>query len=61
MNKYGGRKFLIVILAALLFIVNDAFGWGLEEATIENIITVIAMFVGVEGIADAISRFKKKK
>ena len=58
--KYLSRKFLLVVAAGLLFICNDYFGWGLSDATITNIIFVVAGYLGVEGVADMISRFKKK-
>jgi len=59
-NNFKSRKFLLVVGAALLFVLNDYFGWGLTDATIQNVIVVIASFIGVEGIADIISRWKKK-
>ncbi len=59
--KKLGRKFWLVVVAGAIFIANDLWGWGLTEETIENVVIVVGGFVGVEGIADIVSRFKKNK
>jgi len=59
MKKLGGRKFVLSILGALLFVCNDAFNIGLTEGTIMNVIMVIGAYIGAEGVADIVSRFKK--
>jgi len=59
-NKVGGRKFILAVVFAVIFIANDMAGQILEETTIENILYVIGSFIGVEGVADIVERFKKK-
>jgi hypothetical protein len=50
-SRFSSRKFLIALLGVLV-----VFGVPLSDVQIAAITVLISAFVGVEGVADAISR-----
>jgi hypothetical protein len=60
-QTYPGRKFLLVALAGLLLALNDSLNLGIDRETIWQIVVLIGGFVGLEGAADIVSRFRAPK
>ena len=57
-KKLTSRKFWFTIIGILLPVLNEELGWGLSKDAVVSIITVIGMFLGVEGLADIVGRYK---
>jgi hypothetical protein len=59
-NKWLERKFWLAIATAVLIILNDGLGFGLDEETILNIIKTILGWILIEGGVDATKILKNR-
>lgn len=55
------RKFLVPIATGLLVGLNDAWSLGLGEGTINALVLTALGFVGVEGLGDAMERWRRPR
>ena len=55
MDKLRSRKFWIAIVGGLLIILNDQFGWGLDEASVNQFVTIAVGYILGQGAVDAVS------
>ena len=56
--KLKSRKLWLSLIAAVFPILNQTFGWGLDEQAVMKVIISLLAFVFVEGGADIASRLK---
>lgn len=55
--RFTSRKFLIAVLFPIFLILNGEFRWlGTEE--LSWVIKLLTLFMGTEGIADIVERYK---
>ena len=55
--RLTSRKFILTVVTFLLFVFSDQL--KIDEETRRHILTTFLGFVGVEGLADIVSRFDK--
>lgn len=55
--RLTSRKFVLTVITFLLFVFSDKL--GIDEETKRQILATFLGFVGVEGLADIVSRFDK--
>lgn len=58
LESFKSRKFLSAILTGMLNVVNGAAGFPIPESSIEWLNYLIITYIGAEGGADIVSRFK---
>ena len=58
-QKLTSRKFWLVILAAVLLVLNDGLGLGVDAETLTLLVKIILGYVLAEGAADVVSRLKQ--
>jgi uncharacterized membrane protein len=62
MSRYTSRKFLLVLTGVLFNLINgilEANGLkSLPPEALDSVNTLIGIFIGVEGVADVVSRSK---
>lgn len=56
-KRWTGRKLWLSILTAIFVILNAQFDW-LTQTQINDVIKVIGYFIGFEGVADIVTRFR---
>ena len=59
-SKWKSRKFWLAVVAAVFVVLNEGLGLGLPEETITAFVILILGWLGVEGTADVVSRYKDK-
>lgn len=58
-EKLKSRKLWLALAGAVLPVLNDGLGWGLSPETVTMVLLMLGAFIGVEGVADAVSRLRK--
>lgn len=58
LKAYTSRKFVITVLFSLIVVLNQVMQWNIPEDTLKLIATMIGGWIGVEGLADIVSRTK---
>lgn len=58
--KLKSRKFWFAIASALLPVLNQQLGWGLDEAVVVKAISGLWVFIAAEGAADVAGRLNGK-
>lgn len=58
-SRLTSRKFLLTVAVGLVIVINKAFNLGFTDAQIGDLVTAVAAYVGVEGIADAVRAYQK--
>jgi uncharacterized membrane protein len=55
LSKFKSRKFWIAVAGGLLVILNDQFGWGIDEAALTQMVTVVVGYIAGQGVVDAVA------
>ena len=58
--NWKSRKFLLVVVGGLFIALNETMGWKVPEETVWQMVILAGGFIGIEGIADIVSRFKSE-
>lgn len=58
--RLSSRKFLLVVAGIVFYILGGALGHFSWDVVSDAIWKIVGGYVGVEGLADIISRFKSK-
>jgi hypothetical protein len=56
LDRIKSRKFLLVVAFTALVVANNALNLGITEDQLQLIRDIVALFIGAEGVADAVSR-----
>ena len=59
-EKLKSRKLWLALFAAVFPVLNQFFGWGLDQEVVVKAFTALMGWVLVEGVADVASRINKK-
>jgi uncharacterized protein (DUF697 family) len=52
LTKLTSRKFLLPVVTAITIALNDVYGWGLEQETVNAMVAAVASFVLGEAAVD---------
>jgi len=58
-DKLKSRKFILAVVTALLIIANEGLNLNIPEDAVIKIVQLVIAYIGIEGVADAVSRAKK--
>ena len=57
----GKAKYVIVGIYSLVVALNKAFGWGLDEETLNRILVAVGIALGADMAEGVAANFKKEK
>jgi hypothetical protein len=58
-KRFSSRKFILACVASGLIFANSYFDLGLSQSDIQQILTPILTFMGIEGLNDVIKTIRK--
>lgn len=58
-SNLGGRKFLLVVMSPVVYILNLKFNLGISEEAIDKFATLIMLFVGGESAVDVAAAIRR--
>jgi len=58
-DKLKSRKFILAVVTALLIIANEGLNLNIPEDAVLKIVQLVIAYIGIEGVADTVSRIKK--
>jgi len=58
---FRSRKFTTAIAGAIFVVLNDGLGWGIGEEAINQMLTMLGIWIGGEALTDAVGSLKPKK
>jgi hypothetical protein len=53
-EKLASRKFVLAVVAALVVILNDGLGWGVDGETVMAFATIVVGYIFGEAAVDAV-------
>lgn len=59
-DRLKSRKLWLAVLASVVTFGNYYLGWGLTVQEVTQVISPLLAYIGAEGLADALERYKAK-
>lgn len=57
--RLSSRKFLLTLGGVIFYLLGGALGHFEWDVVVDSVLKVIGLYVGIEGLADIVSRAKK--